>query len=127
MEVDETHDCTQSMSGGTEMSDLFKKALSLGIGATVVSKEKVEKAVNDLVKRGELAPSESRALVDRLMDRGADEQNQIKDWVRQQVQKALTELDVPTRATVDQLQQRITVLEQRLAEKEQDQPQPPLA
>ncbi|GGJ02190.1 phasin family protein [Paenibacillus hunanensis] len=109
------------------MSDLFKKALSLGLGVTVVSKEKVEKAVNDMVKRGELAPSESRALVDRLMDRGAEEQNQIKDWVRQQVQKALTELDVPTRATIDQLQQRITVLEQRLAEKEQDQPQPPLA
>ncbi|MEW4372076.1 phasin family protein [Paenibacillus sp. WLX1005] len=109
------------------MSDLFKKAISLGLGVTVVSKEKVEKAVNDLVKRGELAPSESNALIDRLMDRGAEEQGQIKDWVRLQVQKALTELDVPTKATVEQLEQRITVLEKRLAEKEQEQPQPPLS
>lgn len=42
------------------MSDLFKKAISLGWGLTVVSKEKVEKAVEDLVNRGELAPSESK-------------------------------------------------------------------
>ncbi|WP_046212791.1 phasin family protein [Paenibacillus wulumuqiensis] len=104
------------------MSDLFKRALSLGLGATVVSKEKVEKAVNDLVKRGELAPSESRALVDRLMDRGAEEQNQMKDWMRGQIQKMLTELDIPTKETVEQLQQRITVLEKRLAEQEQQQP-----
>lgn len=105
------------------MSDLFKKAISLGLGVTVVSKEKVEKAVNDLVKRGELAPSESRALVDRLMDRGAEEQNQAKEWIRLQVQKALTELDVPTKSTTEQLEQRIEVLEKRLAEQEQ---QPPL-
>ncbi len=37
------------------MSDLFKKAISLGWGLTIVSKEKVEKVVDDLVKRGELA------------------------------------------------------------------------
>lgn len=42
------------------MSDLFKKAISLGVGLTIVSKEKVEKVVDELVKRGELAPSESR-------------------------------------------------------------------
>lgn len=45
------------------MSDLFKKAISLGLGLTVVSKEKIEKTVDDLVKRGELAPGESKALL----------------------------------------------------------------
>jgi len=45
------------------MSDLFKKAISLGVGLTIVSKEKVEKVVEELVKRGELAPSESRGNI----------------------------------------------------------------
>ena len=52
------------------MSDLFKKAFSLGLGLTVVSKEKIEKTVEDLVERGKLAPGESKAFVDRLLERG---------------------------------------------------------
>lgn len=48
-------------------SDLFR------VGLTIVSKEKVEKVVEELVKRGELAPSESKALVDRLIERGEEE------------------------------------------------------
>lgn len=103
------------------MSDLFKRAVSLGLGLTIVSKEKVEKTVEDLVKRGELAPSESRALVNKLMDRGEEEQNQVKAWIRGQVQKVLTELEVPTKDTTEQLNERITVLEKRLAELESPQ------
>ncbi|MDU2242308.1 MAG: polyhydroxyalkanoate synthesis regulator, partial [Paenibacillus sp.] len=34
------------------MSDLLKKAISLGWGLTIMSKEKVESIVDDLVKRG---------------------------------------------------------------------------
>lgn len=98
------------------MSDLFKKAISLGIGLTVVSKEKIEKTVDDLVKRGKLAPGESRDLVDKLMERGNEEQGQIKKWINEQVQRALLEVGVPTKDEVARLEQRVAVLEAKLAE-----------
>ncbi|KAA9008429.1 polyhydroxyalkanoate synthesis regulator [Paenibacillus spiritus] len=100
------------------MSDLFKKAISFGVGLTVVSKEKVEKVVDELVKRGEVAPSESKALVDRLVERGEEERGYFKNAVQEQVQKVLKELKVPTQDEVAALEERIAVLERRLAELE---------
>ncbi|WP_379130091.1 phasin family protein [Paenibacillus sp. sgz500958] len=100
------------------MSDLFKKAISLGVGLTIVSKEKVEKVVEELVKKGELAPSESRALVDRLIERGEEERGMFKNAVNEQVQRVLKELKVPVQSDVTALEERIAVLERRLAELE---------
>jgi polyhydroxyalkanoate synthesis regulator phasin len=103
------------------MSDLFKKAVSLGWGLTVVSKEKVEKIVNDLVTRGELAPDESKALVNRLIERGEEEQGQFKSVIHEQVDRILKELHVPTGSDVTSLEKRIAVLETRIAELESPQ------
>ncbi|WP_328804486.1 phasin family protein [Paenibacillus apii] len=100
------------------MSDLLKKAISLGVGLTVVSKEKVEKAVDELVKRGEVAPSESKALVDRLIERGEEERGLIKSAVQEQVQRVLKDLNVPAKSDIAALEERIAVLERRLAELE---------
>lgn len=100
------------------MSDLLKKALSLGIGLTVASKEKVEKVVDDLVKKGEIAPSESKAMVNKLIERGEEERTSIKSMVQEQVKRVLQDLDVPAGSDVASLEQRIAVLEKRVAELE---------
>ncbi|WP_410512686.1 phasin family protein [Paenibacillus sp. BR2-3] len=100
------------------MSDLFKKAISLGVGLTIVSKEKVEKVVEELVKRGELAPSESKALVDRLVERGEEERGVFKSAIQEQVQRVLKDLKVPVQSDIAALQSRIDVLERRVAELE---------
>lgn len=100
------------------MSDLFKKAISLGVGLTIVSKEKVEKVVEELVKRGELAPSESKALVDRLIERGEEERGMFKTAVQEQVQRVLKDMNVPVQADIAELEGRIAVLERRVADLE---------
>ncbi|MGN7762169.1 phasin family protein [Paenibacillus sp. 22594] len=100
------------------MSDLFKKAISLGVGLTIVSKEKVEKVVEELVKKGELAPSESKALVDRLVERGEEERGMFKSAIHEQVERVLKELKIPVQSDVAELEARIAVLERRVAELE---------
>lgn len=100
------------------MSDLLKKAISLGWGLTIVSKEKIEKTVEELVKRGELAPTESKDLIERLVERGEEEKSQFKDFLREQVQRILTELHVPSGKQVADLERRIEELERKLAERE---------
>ncbi|MCM3786112.1 phasin family protein [Neobacillus mesonae] len=100
------------------MSDLFKKAVSLGWGFTLYSKEKIESTVNELVKRGELAPSQSKAVIDKLMERGAEESAGIKKAITDQVEKVLVDLGVSTKADIARLERRIAELESQLAAKE---------
>ncbi|GIP47533.1 Poly(hydroxyalcanoate) granule associated protein (phasin) [compost metagenome] len=101
------------------MSDLLKKAISLGWGLTITSKEKVESIVEDLVKRGELAPSESKQLVEKLIDRGAEEQGKFKELVNEQVRSALQGMGLASAKEVEELTRRVAELEIKLAEMQQ--------
>ncbi|GJM76937.1 hypothetical protein HMSSN036_91530 [Paenibacillus macerans] len=101
------------------MSDLLKKAISLGWGLTIVSKEKIEGIVDDLVKRGELAPSESKQLVEKLIDKGAEEQGGFKELVNEQVRSALQTMGLASAKEVEELTRRVAELELKLAELQQ--------
>lgn len=98
------------------MNDLIKKALSLGVGITVVSKERIEKYVDDLVKRGEVGQSESKELVAKLVQRGEEEQAELKRFVREQLQQVLKELHLATSDDVARLEARIAALESSRSE-----------
>lgn len=100
------------------MNDLFKKALSLGIGITVASKEKIEQAVDELVKKGQLAPSESSELVNRLLEKGEEEKENMKQFVRENMQKLFAELHVATKEDIGRLERRIAQLEAAHAQSE---------
>ncbi|GGH32499.1 phasin family protein [Paenibacillus segetis] len=101
------------------MTDLLKKAISLGWGLTIVSKEKVEDLVDDLVKRGELEPAESKQFVERLIDRGAEEQTRLKKLVNEQVQSTLQHMGLASAKEVEELARRVAELEIKVAELQQ--------
>ncbi|AZS17688.1 phasin family protein [Paenibacillus lutimineralis] len=98
------------------MSDLLKKAISLGWGLTIVSKEKIEGVVDELVRRGELAPSESKQLVERLIDKGAEEQDRFKELINEQVRSVMQGMGLATVKEVEELKGRVAELENKLAE-----------
>jgi polyhydroxyalkanoate synthesis regulator phasin len=89
------------------MIDLLKKAVSLGFGAAIVSKEKIEQVVDELVARGELGQSESRELVDSLLAKGEEQRNNITRIVQDQVKKVLNELDIATKQDLRDMEERL--------------------
>ncbi len=98
------------------MNDLLKRALSLGVGITTAGKEKVEKYVDELVRTGELAPSESKELVARLVRKGEEQQHELKQFVKEQLRQMLSELRVATKDDVERLERRLAALESRAPE-----------
>lgn len=100
------------------MRDVLAKMLSLGLGIVAVSKEQVEKVVDELVKKGEMAPAEARRMVDEMLERGRKERERLGEVIRNQIRKSLTELDLVSREELLTLQQRIQYLEERLQELE---------
>ncbi|NOU98808.1 phasin family protein [Paenibacillus planticolens] len=95
------------------MNDWIKNAFSLGLGITVATKEKLEGFVNELVAKGEVAPSESKELVSKLIQRGEEQQEDLKRIVRAQLQKLLDELHVATEDDIKRLELRIDQMEQK--------------
>lgn len=97
------------------MNELLKKALSLGVGITVASKEKLESIVDELVKKGEIAPAQSKELLSRLIEMGEEEKADIKRILRENMQKMLIELQVPTKQDIERLEQRVDKLESTIS------------
>ncbi|MFC4077052.1 phasin family protein [Salinithrix halophila] len=98
------------------MKDFVKKGMAAGLGLAVISKERAEKAVNELVKRGELAPSASRELLDKLITRGEQEREELDSLLRERVKKILGEMEVATQEDIRRLEQHIRLLENQLSE-----------
>ncbi|AFM01029.1 MULTISPECIES: phasin family protein [Desulfitobacterium] len=93
------------------MQDIVKKGLSLGLGLAVVSKEQIEKVVDELVKKGELSAGESKEWMNELIQKGEDQQDEIYTKIKEQVQKILAELNLPSKADMERLENRIAQLE----------------
>jgi polyhydroxyalkanoate synthesis regulator phasin len=90
-----------------KMSELLRKAVALGLGITVASKEKVQQFVDEMVLKGELGKNESRDAVNDLISKGEEQRLELKRTVQDQVKKILAELDVATKQDLRELEQKI--------------------
>ncbi|MEL1135504.1 phasin family protein [Desulfitobacterium sp. THU1] len=93
------------------MKELLKKGLALGLGFAVVSKEQIEKTIDELVKKGELSANESKELVNELIEKGKEQQSEVNTKLKEQVQQILSELNLPSKADIERLENRLTQLE----------------
>ncbi|ALS22847.1 ATP synthase subunit B [Paenibacillus sp. YK5] len=95
------------------MMDFVKKGLAFGLGLAVISKEQVEKLVNEMVKKGELSKEESKDMIHQLIQRGEEEKDGLKRLVREQLKQMTDELNLATKDDIQRLEQRIQNLEKR--------------
>ncbi len=96
------------------MQDLLKKAFSLGIGALLVSKDKIEEVVNELVKRGELGQEEGKNLVKELIEKGEASMHEVEGKIEKIVQSVTEKLNLPTRKELNELKSEIEQLKEKL-------------
>ncbi|MDR6227411.1 phasin family protein [Desmospora profundinema] len=97
------------------MKDWMKKGVAAGLGLAIISKERAEKAIQELVKKGEMTPKASRELLDQLITRGEQEQKILEESIQEHVGKTLRDWNVATQEDIRRLEQHIHVLESRLS------------
>ena len=98
------------------MIDVIKKTLLAGVGAVVVTKEKVQDSLDDFVRQGKVSAADARIMAEKIAEQGKREfddatQNlsvKIKDLLSRDSEKILSRLTA--------LEERIRVLETKLAE-----------
>jgi len=96
------------------MFDLLKKATSMGIGITLMTKDKIEELTKEIVKEGKLSEEEGKKLVEDLLKQADEARNDLEGRVEKLVRSALEKLDIPSRAEVGKLQARIKKLETQI-------------
>ncbi|MEK8127298.1 hypothetical protein WMW72_05160 [Paenibacillus filicis] len=93
------------------MRDFLNRAIALGLGVAVESKEQIEKAVEELVKKGEVSRSESSELVEELVRKGEAARASMESAVSERVQAVIGDKKWATKAELEQLTQRVDQLE----------------
>ncbi len=96
------------------MIDLIKKTMLAGVGATVVTKEKVECLLHDYVEKGKLSTADAKNLADRIIADGRQEYEQARQDLGQRFQELLKKANLATREEVDALEKRVAALESKL-------------
>lgn len=96
------------------MRSLLEKSLDLAFGAALVTREKAQEFVDELIKRGEAAKDESGSLVDDIVRRGHRQREALLAMIQREVGEAVGHVNVANRDEVARLERRIRELETRL-------------
>lgn len=96
------------------MKDTITKAVSLGLGIVAAGKEQIEKTVDELVKKGEVSRTESKAFSEELMKKGEEARKHIEDIAGERVQAVLSGLRLATKEDIERIEKRLETLERKI-------------
>jgi polyhydroxyalkanoate synthesis regulator phasin len=104
------------------MSDAWQSYLEMAMGLTKASRKKAQKAVKDLVGKGNAKAGELQEMAESLLAAGLANREAITKLVDAEVDKALGKVGLVKSDEVTALQRRVAELEQKLAAREEHGP-----
>ena len=99
------------------MLDIIKKSIYLGLGAAKATKETVETLVDELIEKGQLSRDKKVGAVQEILDKIEKEEKEISDRIKSAVEKVVTEIGLPTKKDIQELNKRLETLEKKLSAK----------
>jgi polyhydroxyalkanoate synthesis regulator phasin len=100
------------------MLDILRKTYLAGLGLALLTKEKTEELVDDLIKKGEVAEKDRKQVIDDLMNRARDEQQRFSQLVKDNVAKIMGEMRFPSKSQLEDLNRRVEALEKQIKPEE---------
>ena len=100
------------------MLDFIKKAIFIGAGLASLTADKIEEAVEEIVKKGEITEKQGRDLLQELLEKSGKARKEMTERMDRLIQEKLQKLNVPTRNEVDELKGRVEQLEKEREKKE---------
>jgi len=98
-----------SKGGGITM-DFFKKSVLFGLGVFDLTKEKAEKIVDEMVKRGEMAQSDKAKAVKELLKGHDERMEKLKRKIDESVEKVTARVKGKDKEELAKLQKKIDEL-----------------
>jgi poly(hydroxyalkanoate) granule-associated protein len=101
------------------LSGLVRKVLLVGMGAMALTQEEVEKFVNKLVERGEIAEQDGKKLLHDVSEKRKKDASKAQAELDKRVEDLLGRMNVPTKADIDALSGKISELSKKVDELKQ--------
>ncbi|MCC5788944.1 MAG: hypothetical protein JJT75_04875 [Opitutales bacterium] len=93
------------------MIDLLKKTLYAGIGATVTTKEQVQKVLHQMVEQGKLSKEEAEKMADEVVKEGKEEYEKSKSEMTKLFDEWVGKAGFVRKEEMAKLEARIATLE----------------
>lgn len=93
------------------MFEIIKKTLLAGVGAAVVTKEKVEDALDDYVRQGKLKADDARIIAEKIAERGKREFDELSHQASAKAAELFNRHDSAVTARLAALEARVSALE----------------
>ena len=114
--VDEVPEANPEKEERGPLLEALRKVLLAGIGAVVIAQEEIEDLVNKLVERGEIAEKDGKKLVREVMDKRKKGAEKAEDEFTKRIEEILDRMNVPTKADIDSLGEKIAALTKKVDE-----------
>jgi polyhydroxyalkanoate synthesis regulator phasin len=96
------------------MLELLKKSVLAGLGAVVVTRDKIREATKSLVEEGKLSTDEAEKLGEELVKSGERQWEEFNDKFQTSMKKVSDNLEVVRKKDFLELKAKVELLEQRI-------------
>jgi poly(hydroxyalkanoate) granule-associated protein len=96
------------------MEGPIERILLASLGAISLTKEKAEKLVEELVKKGEVAQKDQPEFVKKLLERGKGTRAEVEKLIEKSMTNVLNRVNLPTKSDIDTLVKKIEGLGKKI-------------
>jgi polyhydroxyalkanoate synthesis regulator phasin len=93
------------------MIETIKKTLLAGVGAAVITKEKVQDALDDYVRQGKIKADDARIIAEKIAERGRREFEDLSHQASAKAAELFNKHDTAVTARLAALEARVAALE----------------
>ncbi len=102
------------------MLDMARKVLLASIGALALTQEEIEKFVNKLIERGEIAEKDGRKLINDLKEKrrkkSQETESEVEGELEHRMEGVLARMNIASKSDIDSLNRKLTALNEKLDE-----------
>ncbi|MBX7203308.1 MAG: hypothetical protein K1X77_09570 [Bacteroidia bacterium] len=93
------------------MEDKLKTLFYQGLGVIAITKDKVEKAIDDLVEKGKLTRDEGKKFYDEISEDTLKAGHELKEKTKDQLREWIEKSGIPSKEEFESLKARVEALE----------------
>ncbi len=97
-----------------KFEELFKKFVYTGVGMMSLAKDKLEKAIEDLIKEEKISSKEGEKIVNDFLKSADTKKKELEDNLKNMIDKIVSKFNYASKKELDELTKRVKKMEEML-------------